>query len=150
MALLASASSPTFSSATSSTVGHFLLGSLPFCRGPNLLFLLIVSPRLLSILSFHRSLELFVGLLDSSEQCQGQQALWGQPWFVHGYSHVRLGPNRIQRFPVSHPLVGCGQHWLHRRIILLVPPAHSLREIILLCFFFRDSGLSKYRLLPVH
>jgi OPT oligopeptide transporter protein len=87
-----------------------------------------------------------VALLDSSSQCQGQPALRGHPWFGHGHSHLRLGPDHLQRLPSSRPLVGRGQCWLHRRIFLLVPCSYSLRETILRCFF-RVSCLSDYRLL---
>ena len=92
----------------------------------------IIIPRFLAVLSFHRSLELFVGLLDCSKQCQGQSALWGQAWFGHGYSHLRLGSNLLRRLPLSYPLVGCGQHRVQCRIFLLVPRSHSLRKTTLL------------------
>jgi hypothetical protein len=111
--------------------------------------LVIDIPRLLAILSLHGSLEFFVGLLDSSKQCQGQPALWGHPWFGHGHSHLRLGSNRLHRLPLSHPLVGCGQHGLQYCIFLLVPPSHSLCETTLFCSF-RVSCLSEYRFFAVH
>jgi hypothetical protein len=83
-----------------------------------------------------------MGLLDSPEQCQGQPALWGQPWFGHGYSHLRLGSNLLHRLPFGDPLVGCGQYWHHRRIFLLVPRSHSLRKTVLLLpfAFFLNIG----------
>jgi hypothetical protein len=87
-----------------------------------------------------------VGLLDSSKQCQGQPALWGHPWFGHGYSHLRLGSNRLYQLPFGNPLVGCGQHWLQCRIFLLVPRSYSLCRMALLstlAFFSR----SEHRLL---
>ena len=48
----------------------------------------IIIPRLLAVLSLHCSLELFIGLLDSSKQCQSQPAVWGRPRFGHGYFHL--------------------------------------------------------------
>jgi OPT oligopeptide transporter protein len=87
-----------------------------------------------------------MGLLDSSKQCQGQPALWGQPWFGHGYSHLRLGSNRLHKLPFGDPLVGCGQHGLQYRIFLLVPRSHSLRKTALLCLP-RFSFLSEHRTL---
>jgi hypothetical protein len=108
--------------------------------------LFIIIPRLLAVLSLHRSLKLFVGLLDSSKQCQGQPALWCQEWFGHGYSHLRLGSNRLLRLPFPHPLVGGGQYWHHRRIFLLVPRSHSLCETTPF-YPFRVSCVSEYRFL---
>jgi OPT oligopeptide transporter protein len=87
-----------------------------------------------------------VGLLDSSKQCHGQPALRGQPWFGHGYSHLRLGSDRLQRLPFLRPLVGCGQCWHHHRIFLLVPRSHSICETTLFCSF-RVSCLSESRIL---
>jgi OPT oligopeptide transporter protein len=87
-----------------------------------------------------------MGLLDGSKQCPGQPALWGQAWFGHGYSHLRLGSNRLHHLPFSHPLVGCCQYWHRRRIFLLVPRSHSLCETTLVCSF-RVSCLSEYRFL---
>ena len=85
-----------------------------------------------------------MGLLDSSKQRQGQPALWDYSWSCHGYPHLRLGPNHLQRLPSCRPLVGCGQCWHHRRIFLLVPRSHSLCETTLFCSF-RVSCFSKYR-----
>ena len=93
-----------------------------------LLFQLISIPRLLPVLSLHRSLEFLVGLLDSSKQCQGQPALRGQPWFGHGCSHLRLGSNHLRRLPFYVPLVGCGTHGRRYRIFLLDHRSHSLRK----------------------
>jgi OPT oligopeptide transporter protein len=87
-----------------------------------------------------------VDLLDGSKQRQGQSALWGHPWFGHGYSHLRLGSNRLHQLPFGNPLVGCGQRWHHRRIFLLVPRSHSICETTLSCFF-RISCSSEYRIL---
>ena len=97
-----------------------------------LLFQLIIIPRLLPVLSLHRSLEFLVGLLDSSEQCQSQPALWGHPWFGHGCSHLRLGSNHLHRLPFYAPLVGCGTYGRRYRIFLLDPHSHSLRKSPLL------------------
>ena len=116
------------------------------CFGAAVLVYHCCIPRLLAILSLHRSLELFVGLLDSSKQCQDQPALWCQAWFGHGYSHLRLGSNRLLRLPLFHPLVGCGQYWHYLRNFLLVPRSHSLCETTLFCSF-RVYCLSKYRFL---
>jgi hypothetical protein len=104
-------------------------------------FELILTPRLLAVLSLHRSLELFLVLLDSSKQCQGQPALWGQPWFGHGYSHLRLGSNYLRRLPFCHPLVGYGQYRHYHRIFLLVHHTHSLckTELLLPFTFFSIS-----------
>ena len=87
-----------------------------------------------------------MALLDSSKQCQDQPALWRYPWSCHGCSHIRLGSNLLQQLSSSHPLVGCGQYWHHRRIFLLVPRSHSLCESILFSYF-RVSCLSEYRFL---
>ena len=82
-----------------------------------------------------------MGLLDSSRQCHGQSALWGHPWFGHGYSHLRLGSNCLHRLPFSHPLVGCGQHGRQYSYFLLVPRSHSLRKTeLLLSFAFLNIG----------
>ena len=84
-----------------------------------------------------------MGLLDSSKQCQGQPALRGQPWFGHGYAHLRLGSNLIRQQPSSHPLVGCGQHGPLYRIFLLVPRSNSLCKTESLClspFHFLNIG----------
>ena len=67
-------------------------------------------------------------LLDCSKQCQGEPALWGQTWLVHGYSHLRLGSNILYQLPFYPPLVGCSQHGRQCRIFLLVPSSHSLRK----------------------
>ena len=115
-----------------------------------LLFQLIIFPRLLPVLSLHRSLEFLVGLLDSSKQCQGQPALWCHPWFVHGRSHLRLGSNHLHRVPFYVPLVGCGTHGRRCRIFLLDPRSHSLRKSALLIpfavffFLFMKSRLLQY------
>ena len=87
-----------------------------------------------------------MGLLDSSKQRQGQSTLWGQAWFGHGYSHLRLGSNRRYRVPFYNPLVGCGQYWHHHHIFLLVPRSHSLCETTLF-WFFHISYLPEYRFL---
>ena len=76
-----------------------------------------------------------MGLLDSPKQCQGQPALWGQPWLGDGCSHLRLGSNHLHRLSFCHPLVGCGQCWHLCRIFLLVPCSRSLCEIALFAFF---------------
>ena len=73
-----------------------------------------------------------MGLLDSSKQRQGQPTLWGQIWFGHGYSHIRLGSNSLHEQPFIHPLVGYGQRGRQCRIFLLVPRSHSIRKIELL------------------
>jgi hypothetical protein len=112
---------------------------LPWKLAFVLRFSFIIIPMLLAVLSLYRSLELFVALLDNSKQCQGQPALWGQTWFGHGYSHLRLGSNRLHQLPFIHPVVGCGQHGLQYRIFLLVHRSHSLRKTELLSpfvFFF--------------
>ena len=70
-------------------------------------------------------------MLDGSKKREGQPALWDYTWSCHGYSHLRLGPNLLQRLPSSRPLVGRGQCWRHRRIFLLVPRSHSLCETAL-------------------
>ena len=76
-----------------------------------------------------------MALLDSSTQCQGQPALWGQPWIGHGYSHLRLGSNCLKQLPLGSPMVGRGQHGLQYRIFLLVPRSNCIRETALLLPF---------------
>ena len=44
--------------------------------------------RLLALLSLHRSLEFFLGLLDSSQQCQNQPIIWRHPRHGHGRPHL--------------------------------------------------------------
>jgi len=44
--------------------------------------------RLLALLSLHRSLEFFLGLLDSSQQCQNQPIIWCHPRHGHGRPHL--------------------------------------------------------------
>ena len=108
----------------------FLFRKLAFV----LRFYSIVIPRFLAVLSLHRSLELFVDLLDNSKQCQGQQSLWGQARFGQWCSHFRLGSNCLHQLPLSHPLVGCGKHGPQYRVFLLVHRSYSLRKTTLLAF----------------
>jgi hypothetical protein len=76
--------------------------------------------RLLPIVFLYCSIKLFLGLLDSSQQCQDQSAIRRHPRHGHGYPHLRLGSNRrLQRLSSCHALVGCSQHWVHNRDFLL-------------------------------
>jgi hypothetical protein len=59
----------------------------PLGRGPALISLFVV-PRLLSLVSLYGSFELLVGLLVGPSQSQDQPAVWHQPWFGHGRSHL--------------------------------------------------------------
>jgi OPT oligopeptide transporter protein len=103
-------------------------GNWSLSRGPNLL---LCYSRLPSLVSFHRSLEFLMDLLDGSQQRQSQPALWRHPWFGHGCSHLRLGSDFLQRLPSSCPLVGCGKRWRNHRNFLLVTLTHPLCETTL-------------------
>ena len=59
----------------------FLFG--PWARGTNRDYL-----RLFPHLSLYRPLKLLVDLLDGSSQSHGQPAVWRQPRFGHGRSHL--------------------------------------------------------------
>jgi OPT oligopeptide transporter protein len=84
--------------------------------------------RLLTLLSFHCSLEFLLDLLDGSQQCRGQPAVRCLSRPGHGCSHLRLGSDQLQRLSSSCPLVGRGQHWFHRCLLLLVHHPHFLCE----------------------
>ena len=83
--------------------------------------------RFLSLLSFYRPLQLFMGLLDRSQQCQGQPDVRCHSRHGYGSPDIRLGSNCIQRLTASHPMLGCCQRWHHYRVLLLVPRPYSLR-----------------------
>jgi hypothetical protein len=84
--------------------------------------------RLLALLSLHCSVNPFLGMLDSSQQCQDQSAIRRHPRHGHGYHHPRLGSNRLlRRLSSCDALVGCSQHWVHHRDFLLDHHRLSLR-----------------------
>jgi hypothetical protein len=98
--------------------------------------------RLLTVLPLHRSLDLLLGLLDNSQQCQSQPVVWRHSWLGHGRPHLRLGSDHVQWLPSSYPLVGCRQHWSHHRLFLLDSYPHSLRTSSVLSRPFRPLSIS--------
>jgi len=67
----------------------YIFYSQPFRLG-KLAFLTLIDycRRLLALLSLHRSLEFFLGLLDGSQQCQNQPIIWRYPRHGHERPHL--------------------------------------------------------------
>jgi hypothetical protein len=63
--------------------------------------------RLFTHISFYGPLNLFLGLLDRSQQCQDQTDVWRHSRLGHGSPHLRLGSNYLQRLTPCRPMVGC-------------------------------------------
>jgi hypothetical protein len=62
----------------------YIFYSQPFRLGMLVSLILIDYCRiLLALLSLHRSLEFFLGLLDSSQQCENQPIIWRHPRHGH-------------------------------------------------------------------
>ena len=83
--------------------------------------------RLLSFLSLYRPIQLFMGLLDRSQQCQGQPNVWHYSRLGYGSPYLRLGSNCLQWLSACRPILGCCQHWHQYRVLLLDPRPSSLR-----------------------
>jgi len=67
----------------------YILYSQPFRLGKLVIWILIdCCRRLLALLSLHRPLEFFLGLLDGPQQCQNQPIIWRHPRHGHERPHL--------------------------------------------------------------
>ena len=85
----------------------YTLYSQRFCLGKRHLRMLIgCCLRLLAFLSLYRPLDLFLGLLDSSQKSCDQSVVRRYTRHVNGNPHIRLGSNRLHHITSFRPLVG--------------------------------------------